>query len=217
MDTVKEEKNTPSSYNFRGSKNFYLYKDVQNAIRNVKISKYINESKSIVAEGTSFWGAINGENTLQLERIRNINLKMELLQCKRIEYSEEYTLKDMLADLYACATMELNGKFTPEMKKIYNKIKEQYYWENDGHISDKELCKLAYKKIDDSQSYLPIIHKEKKNGIFGDTKVQLNFYRVENEKLEEKIILEKAKSQRVFSSRKKAYVVIPNNVKLAVN
>lgn len=189
-----------------------LYIKVQNVIRNAKIQKYAKEGNQISKKGISFFGGLTGANELQLEKIKNVKLRIELLQSQKIEDKNQYESKDMMADLYACAISELGGNFTPEMKKLYDKIKIEYANEE---ISEESIYKLACEKIVDGQSYLPIIHKEKTKGIFGDTKIQIEFYKLENKRLENEIILERGKSQfKTFNYvGKKVGVIIPTNVK----
>ena len=198
------------------SSNQELYFRVQNIIKNAKIQKYAKEGEEISSDGISFWGGITGKNNLQLEKMKNVKLRIELLQSKKIEIKDEYKSEDMLADLYVCAISELGGKFTEEMKNIYDKIKLEYA---DSKITEESVYKLACKKMESNQSYLPIIHQEKPKGIFGDTKVQIEFYKLENKKLENEIILERGKGQfKTFSYENKSMVlnpIIPTNVKNA--
>ena len=170
-----------------------LYIKVQNIIKDAKIKKYVKESSEISSEGISFWGAFTGKNSLQLERMRNVKLKIELLQSQKIAIKEEYEEKDMMADLYACAISEFGGKFTNEMQNVYNQVKESCK-ENET-VTDENVQDLALKKVAKGQSYLPIIHQEKTKGIFGDIKTQIEFYKIENKRLENQIILERGKSQ----------------------
>lgn len=168
-----------------------LYIKAQNAIKNAKISKYIDDRDIVAKEKITFLGAITGKNSLQLQRIENIKLKIELLQTQKIEEKSEYEAKDILADLYSCAISELNGKFTNEMKNIYDEVKEKYC---DDDVSEEDIYKLVSEKVDGSQNYLPIIHTETK-GIFGDIKVQINFLKLENQKLQDQIVMERGRSQ----------------------
>lgn len=189
-----------------------LYIKVQNIIKDAKIKKYVKESSVVSSEGVSFWGAFTGKNSLQLERMKNIKLRIELLQSKKIEVKENYESADMMADLYACAISELGGNFTNEMKTMYDSIKTNC---KDESVSDENIYNLACEKISAGQSFLPIIHQENSKGIFGDIKVQIEFYKIENKKLENQIVLERGKSQ--FGTfeyiGKNAGIIIPTNIK----
>lgn len=169
-----------------------LYIKVQNVIKDAKIKKYVKESDSISAEGISFWGGFTGKNALQLERMKNVKLRIELLQSKKVEVKENYEKADMMADLYACAISEFSGNFTKEMQNMYDVVKEKC---ENKEFSEENIHNLARKKVADGQSYLPVIHQEKPKGIFGDIKMQIQFYKIENQKLENQIILERGKSQ----------------------
>ena len=189
-----------------------LYIKVQNVIKDAKIKKYVKESSEISSEGISFFGAFTGKNSLQLERMRNVKLKIELLQSQKVVVKDEYEEKDMMADLYACAISEFGGKFTNDMQNIYNQVKESCKEKED--VTDENVHDLALKKVAKGQSYLPIIHQEKTKGIFGDIKTQIEFYRIENKRLENQIILERGKSQ--FGTfdyvGKNAGIIIPTNI-----
>lgn len=182
-----------------------LYMKVQRILKNARIEKYMEDRDIIAKEGLSFWGALTGKNSLQIQRIENIKLRIELLQAQRIEEKNEYEPIDMLADIYSCAISELNGKFSEQMRSIYNQIKIKYC---DDSISDDDVYKLVCDKVENTQKYLPVIHKEKTKGIFGDIKVQINFLKVENKKLKNQITIERGRSQ--FEEFKQTIIPLKN-------
>lgn len=188
-----------------------LYIKVQNVIKDEKIKKYVKESSAISSEGVSFLGSFTGKNSLQLERIKNVKLRIELLQSQKIETKEEYTEIEMMADIYACAISEFAGKLTNEMQEVYNQIKESC-----KEVKEENIQDLALRKVAEGQSYLPIIHQEKIKGIFGNIKTQIEFYKIENKKLENQIILERGKSQfGTFDySAKNDKILIPTNIQV---
>lgn len=205
---IIEDSNYSNKIDDKEKRNLYIKS--QNIIKNAKIEKYMQDRDIIAKEGLTFWGVLTGRNSLQIQRIENIKLKIELLQTQKIEEKDEYEVTDMLANLYSCAISELNGKFTNEMKSIYNKIKDNYC---DKNISDEEIYKLVCEKIDKDQKYLPLIHKEKSKGIFGNIKVQIDFLKLENQKLQNQIIIERGRSQ--FETFKKK--IIPLEKVTAIN
>lgn len=186
-----------------------LYIRVQNIIRDAKIKKYVKESNSVSSEKITFFGTFTGKNNLQLERMKNIKLRIELLQTKKLENKDSYEKVDMMADLYACAVSEFGGNFTDEMQKMYDSMKDE------ENIPEENVKTIARQKIEAGQSYLPIIHQEKPKGIFGDIKMQTEFYKIENKRLENQIILERGKGQ--FGTfeyyGKNAGVIIPVSIK----
>ena len=187
-----------------------LYMRVQSAIKTAKLDKYISDKEKIAEEGITFLGGLTGKNSLQIEKLKNVKLKIELLQTEKLGSKSEFETEDLLADLFACAISELSGKFSPEMEQLYKKIKKKSENENKPN-SDEYIYELACKKIDNSQSYLPIIHEEKPKGIFGDIRVQTNFLKLENKKLENEIIIQRGKSQfETFkNSMNKESVIVP--------
>lgn len=191
-----------------------LYFKVQNVIKYAKIDKYIKDQEEIEKDGMSFLGGITGKNNLQFERLRNVKLKIELLEAQKLEAKKDITLKELMSDMQACAISELNGKFNDDMTKVYNQIKAK-----DSTIAEKDVYELTCQKISNGQSYLPIIHQEKTKGIFGDIKVQIEFLKLENKKLENEIILSRGKSQfETFSLKKQnPEIIIPVSVKMGKN
>ncbi len=163
-----------------------LYFNVQNSIKNAKMEKYFRERDEISKEGLTFFGYFNKKNDLQIERLKNLKLKIELLQTVKIEEKDKYDTKELMSDLYACAIADLAGIFTPEMSSLYNEIKLKC----DGDV-EEEVYKMALAKISDSKNYLPIIHQEKNFGIFGDTKAQIEFLKLENRNIENQIVIER--------------------------
>ena len=192
---------------------------VHSAIKNAKIEKYMSDRDKIIEEGISFWGGITGKNNLQIERLKNVKLKIELLQTEKIvNFSDEVKSEDLMAELYACAIAELGGKFNSEMENVYNEIKEVY--KNDekaeNHdISDEYIYELACKKIDNGQSYLPIIHQERPKGVFGDIKIQTAFLKLENQKLANEIVVKRGKSKfdTFKDEEKKNSIIVPTDWK----
>ena len=65
-----------------------LFWRVQKVIKNTKVKKYMDERAVISSEGMSFWGGITGKNSLQIERMKNIKLKMELLSLQTSKQEE---------------------------------------------------------------------------------------------------------------------------------
>lgn len=166
-----------------------LYFNVQTSIKNARIQKYFRERDEISKEGLTFLGYFNKKNDLQIEKLKNLKLKIQLLQTAKIESKDKCDKKDMMSDLYACAISDLAGKFTPEMSNLYNEIKTDCT-ENPEELEEC-IYKMALQKIANSKNYLPIVHKEKHFDIFGDTKAQIEFLKLENKNIENQIVLER--------------------------
>lgn len=175
-----------------------LYYKAHDVIKNEKIKKYLTEKEIISHEGVSFWGGITGQNNLQFEKLRNVKLRIELAQTTKVPNKNTYEIIDTLVDINACALSEFSGNLVGEMKELYDEIKNNYCDEN---ISEEKINLLTREKIGNEESFLPVIHKEKVKGIFGDRKTQIAFYRIENRKLQDLIIQERGKIQlETFSS-----------------
>ena len=75
------EDNNSNKIDDKEKRNLYLKS--QNIIKNAKIEKYMQDREVIANEGLSFFGVLTGRNSLQIQRIENIKLKIELLQRDR--------------------------------------------------------------------------------------------------------------------------------------
>lgn len=193
-----------------------LYLKVQNIIKYAKIDKYLKDQDEIRKEGITFLGSFTGKNNLQFERLRNVKLKIELLESQKVNCTENnITKQELLADIHACAISELGGEYNEDMKKVYKEVK--YNLSED--VTDEKIYELAYQKVSNGQSYLPVIHQEKTKGIFGDIKIQTEFLKLENQRLENQIVLSRGKSQfETFSVKKQnPEIIIPVSVKMGKN
>jgi len=56
---------------------------VFDTIKNDRIQKYMDEVQELTEKGLSFFGYFNGENTLTIETLNNLNLKIKKLQKMR--------------------------------------------------------------------------------------------------------------------------------------
>ena len=180
------------NFNAKDNEKSKMYINVQSAINEAKSKKYAQEYEMIKKEGMTFLGNFNGKNDLQIQRLKNLNLKIQLLQITPIEEKKEISDKDLMADLYACAIVDLGGEFTPEMNKIYNEIKVDCE-ERDKEKLEEDVYLLATEKISNSKKYLPIIHEEKTNGIYISKRTQAKLLKVENKKIQEQIIAQRGK------------------------
>lgn len=169
-----------------------LYQRVQNAIEQAKVQKYLRDRDVISKEGIGFLSGLTGKSELQIERLNNVNLKIQLAQSKKAEPQKVYSVRSMLADLYVCAVTELGGNFTPEMQTLYDSMKSIYTDANIGAFTDDYIGKLARDKIMAMQSNLPMV-QEPKRGFFGRRKNQIELLRAENKGLEVQIAEEKNK------------------------
>ncbi len=170
-----------------------LYMKVQSVIQEARIDKYLKDRELIETEGIHFFDGITGRSDLQIERLNNINLKIQLAQCMVPKEQEYYSVRDMLADLYACGVAELGGTFTPKMQQLYEDMKNVYGDTRTGGFSDEYIGQLAREKIVNGQKNLPIM-PETRTHFWGRTKSQIELLRLENQNIEIQIGQERNKS-----------------------
>ena len=159
-------------------------------IRNARIEKYANEEKDITSEGLTLLGYFNGQNTLKIESLKNLKLKIESLQKEQIDNKTEFSNKDLMVALYSSAIVNFGGKFTDEMTAVYDELKAKC----DGNPDeiDEEIYLRA---INELNNFSDIITPEMANisGIVGDRKNLIKFMRVENANMESQMIEVKPK------------------------
>lgn len=159
---------------------------MQNIIQDAKIEKYLNDRDIISKEGIGFFSGFTRKGDLQIERLNNVNLKIQLAQSIVPEEQKDYNIRNILADLHTCATVELGGNFTPKMQELYNTMKNAYERQSGEEFTEEAIRKLARDKIMASQNNLPVI-QEPKRGFFGRRKNQIELLRLENKGLEVQI------------------------------
>lgn len=128
-----------------------LYLKANQVIKNAKLGKLNSERETIQTEKVGFFGKLLGKDELKDEKLKNIDLKAEAIMIEIPEEKERYSVKDILADLYACAITEFDGNFTPEMLNLYNNITNIFGSKGQNgqlkSFSKEHILKLAQAKI----------------------------------------------------------------------
>lgn len=128
-----------------------LYLKANQVIKNAKLGKLNSERETIQTEKVGFFGKLLGKDELKDEKLKNIDLKAEAIMTEIPEEKERYSVKDILADLYACAITEFDGNFTPEMLDLYNNITNTFGSKGQNgqlkSFSQEHILKLAQAKI----------------------------------------------------------------------
>ena len=170
---------------------------VFNVIRNARIDKYVNEEEEITSEGLTLWGYLNGKNTLKIESLKNLRLKIEGLQKEREDAYKDYNDMDLMVALYSSAIVNFGGKFTPEMQDLYNKLKNNC--DGDPDEIDEQVYLRCINELND---FSGVLTPENANitGIIGNRKNVIKFMKAENASMESQMIEVKP---RKFSINKK--------------
>jgi len=170
---------------------------VFNVIRNARIDKYVDEEEEIANEGLTFWGYLNGKNTLKIESLKNLRLKIEGLQKEREDAFKDYSNMDLMVALYSSAIVNFGGKFTPKMQELYNNLKLGC------EVNPEEIDEQVYLRcINELNDFSDVLTPQKANitGIIGDRKNVIKFMRAENASMESQMVEVKP---RKFSINKK--------------
>ncbi len=165
-----------------------LYLKVQGIIKNARIQKYEQEKQAISTQKVGILGRITGADKLKEERLRNINLKIRALQTEVPQEQEKYSVRDMLADIHACAISEFSGELTPEMKQMSDAIIANFSDRKNGAFTDQYINSLAMEKIENRRNeQLPVV-KSKKTRFFQTTKSKIEDMILENQGLQNRIV-----------------------------
>ena len=158
---------------------------VFNTIKNERIKKYTNEQKEITEEGLSFIGNFNGKNVLKIESLKNLKLKIEALQKEKPGKIMSYDDRELLVELYSSAIVNFGGKFTPEMKELYDSIKSRC--ECNPDTIDEEIYLESINRLN-NQENLITPDAVGMTGAIGDRKNVIKFMRIENANIENQMI-----------------------------
>lgn len=168
-----------------------LHGKVEQAINQAKVQKYLQERDAVQNEPIGFFGKLTGKEKLRAEKLRNLDLKIELARSSTDKEQEHYSVREMLADMHVCATMELGGQFTPEMRQVYDLMKSTFKDTKQGEFTEDYIRGIANRKMldmQDQKSGLPAV-QTKVPRFFGKTKAQTDLLENENVGLERKILL----------------------------
>ena len=201
-----EEFKTIRAYFARNSEkviNKNLYNKVFKLIKENKISKIKESKKQVEEEKIGFFGKLFGREKLRREKIKNFDLQIKLEEKRMPEERLEYSIMDILSDMYAYELMnnpservnellnqngnkiteevlkELENGFNPEMKKINDQI---FYNEKDLELIDiSETTAQASNNYSKANLPMPVTGKKIK------TKVELDYFKQINGYLQTEI------------------------------
>ena len=180
-----------------------LYNKVFKLIKENKISKIKESKKQTEEEKIGFFGKLFGKEKLRREKIKNFDLQIQLEEKRLPEERADYSIMDILSDMYAYELMnntsdkvnellnqngnkiteevlkELEDGFNPEMKKINDQI---FYNEKDLELIDiSETTAQASNNYSKANLPMPVAGKKIK------TKVELDYFKQINGYLQTEI------------------------------
>ncbi len=158
---------------------------VFNVIKDARIQKYTNEEEDLAEQRLTFIGMFNGENTLKKESLKNLKLKIENLEKDELAEKKDYTNRDLMVELYSSAIVNFGGRFTDEMKALYEELKQGI--DGDKENIDEEIYLDSIAKLNDISNVLTP-DKSNISGIVGDRKNVVKFMKIENANIENKLI-----------------------------
>ena len=191
-----------------------LYNKVFKLIKENKISKIKDSKKQVEEEKIGFFGKLFGKEKLRREKIKNFELQIQLEEKRTPEERAEYSVMDILSDMYAYELMnnssdkvnellnqngnkiteevlkELENGFNPEMKKINDQV---FYNEKDLDLIDiSETTAQASNNYSKANLPMPVNGKKIK------TRVELDYFRQINGYLQTEI--EKANNNKTMKN-----------------
>lgn len=167
-----------------------IYDKVQQVLQNARIQKHLQEKNVVQNERIGFLGKIMGKDVLKEEKLKNLDLKIQLVRESTPTENESYSIREILADMHICADIELKGQFTDEMQQLYNLIKATYGNKKTGEFTEEYIKSIANKKnlsMQGQKSGLPII-QTKMPRFFGKTKARMKSLELENAEIKRQLL-----------------------------
>ena len=128
---------------------------VQDLIRNSKLSRLEQEKGQVESEKVSLIGKILGKGKLKQAKLNNIDLKMQLLKQKYGNDKNEYSIEDILSDLYTYSQCELDRNLTPEMQEFLSVVKtDPKLWQM---IDQQQLKQQFNDKVNNRQTEVQLV------------------------------------------------------------
>lgn len=176
-----------------------LYDRVQEAIRQEKIAKYTAEKEKEKSKKIGFFGFLFGKDKIQEEKIRQLDLKVELVKMPKVPENGVYDEKDMLAELMATSISEFDGNMekSPKVKQVYDLIKSKVKDRED--CSDESVRELAEQKIAINGENLPAVQDPNKLPFWGRNRCELQALQANNNYLTQKVQV--SQMNKMHSSR----------------
>ena len=113
---------------------------------NEKIQKMIEQEKEYLKrEKVSLLGKILGKEKLKQARIKNVELRMQLLASETNNKNETYSIDDSLSDLYAYFQSESEKTIIPEIQQFLDAVKTNKLLNE--MINEEEINELYREKV----------------------------------------------------------------------
>ena len=129
-----------------------LYVKVQGIIQNVRQQRLLQERKNIEEEKIGFFGRLFGREELKILKLQNIDLKLQKLREEKPEEQENYSIRQILADIYACKVTDCNGNMPVDMEDLYLSIKRIFKAGDGKEFSEEYIRSCAEHKIREGET-----------------------------------------------------------------
>ena len=124
-----------------------LYRNVFDDLKAARIGYYSAQIKGIQSATPGLFDGINGKNALRAEQIRALELKIDSERRKLPKEGPNYSVKDILGDIYYTFRIELNQPIPSNIQATLDKINSVYRTKiqmPDGHT---ELMPFPEEKL----------------------------------------------------------------------
>lgn len=127
LEVSERLKELANKYNKKTEENFKeeLYIKVQGAIKVAKIWSLGNQLEMLEEENSNIFDKITGKEALKKEQIRSIKLQIQK-EREAVIKKDNYSMKEMMTDIFYTSKHSLGGRFTPEMKELSDFIVKNY-------------------------------------------------------------------------------------------
>lgn len=163
-----------------------LYEEAFEMINIARICKLETERREIECEQVGILGRITGKNRLKRMKLDNIDLKLTLLKDAKPEKKKNYSVRDILTDIYTFKVTEMENEETQALNAFFEELRSNF-GTNGNRFTIDDIKHLARPKIEEYQRRNLSSNTKKKSGLFGRTREQIDILREENSQMQSQI------------------------------
>lgn len=172
-----------------------LYEEAFEMINIARICKLESKRREIESEQVGILGRITGKNRLKRMRLDNIDLKLSLLKDAKPEKKNNYSMREILTDIYTFKVTEMENGETQALNAFFEELRSNF-GTNGNRFTIDDIKHLAKPKIEEYQRRNLSSNTKKKSGLFGITREQIDILREENSQMQSQIDSNKGREIR---------------------
>ena len=139
-----------------------ILKKANELIYKAKYNQYSDMYNTLSNKKIGFLGKLFGKEKLRQEQMKNINFRVENMKSEgleREENSENYSVRNTLAELALSINYEVGERYNGELVEFYNNVKSTFFPNNDK--IDQEILQKTQDKLNQKSDRMPLVINEK--------------------------------------------------------